>query len=300
MKTIVMTGATSGIGKEAAQLFAQQLETRVIVGARGNGRIVPENTVVFPLDLASLDSVRSFAANVKRQLRQTAIDVLVLNAAVQAKDNQQQSVDGFELMFAVNHLSHYLLARLLWTHMAATGVVVITTSDTHDPALIPFAPKTLDPHALAKPQKNEWGMRAYAASKLCNLLTARSFAEISIGEPARAIKVIAYNPGLTGGTSLAGKPSRVMRILLPLVLRPLSRVVSLFRPPFFVGTPERAGSILAGLASGQIQIPEGRVYASLVRGKLTFPNPSRLAQSDEVKDMLWQESAKFVGLHEKS
>jgi len=298
MKTIVMTGATSGIGKEAVRRLAQHPGTRIIVGARG--RVVPEGTEVFPLDLTSLESVRSFAVNVKRALGDTAIDVLVLNAAVQAKDNQQRSADGFELMFAVNHLSHYLLARLLWPYMAASGVIVITTSDTHDPALIPFAPRTLDPQTLANPQQREWGMHAYAASKLCNLLTARSFAAISLGEAGSAIRVIAYNPGLTGGTSLTGKPSPFMRtILLPLILRPLSRVVSLFRPPFFVGTPECAGGVLADLASGEIRLPEGRVYASLVRGKLTFPNPSQLAQSDEVRDLLWRQSAKFVGLPEK-
>src|SRR5690606_28468138 len=173
-----------------------------------------------------------------------------------------------------------------------------TPSDTHDPALIPFAPKTLDPHGLANPQKKEWGMRAYAASKLCNLLTARSFAAISTKE-GRGISVIAYNPGLTGGTSLTGKPSRFMRILLPLVLRPLSRVVSLFRPPFFVGTPERAGGVLADLASGEIQLPQGRLYASLVKGKVTFPDPSQLAQRDEVRDLLWRASAKMVGLSER-
>ncbi|WP_379026077.1 SDR family NAD(P)-dependent oxidoreductase [Parapedobacter deserti] len=293
-----MTGATSGIGKEAVQRLAQQRDTRIIVGARGRGRIVPEGAEVFPLDLTSLDSVRAFAANVKKQLKDTAIDVLVLNAAVQTKDNQQQSADGFELMFAVNHLSHYLLARLLWPHMAVSGVMVITTSDTHDPALIPFAPKTLDPYTLANPEKKEWGMRAYAASKLCNLLTARSFAAISKSE-GKDISVIAYNPGLTGGTSLTGKPSRFMRILVPLVLRPLSQVVSLFKPPFFVGTPQRAGGTLAALASKEIRLPGGRVYASLVRGKITFPNPSQLAQSDKVRDMLWRESAKIVRLSEK-
>src|SRR5690606_10569480 len=183
-------------------------------------------------------------------------------------------------------------------HMSNNGVIIFTTSDTHDPALIPFAPKTLDPHGLANPQKKEWGMRAYAASKLCNLLTARSFAAISTKE-GRGISVIAYNPGLTGGASLSGEPAPFIRILLPFVLRPLSLVLSLFRPPFFIGTPERAGGVLADLASGEIQLPQGRLYASLVRGKITFPDPSQLAQSDEVRDMLWRESAQIVGLSEK-
>lgn len=298
MKTIIMTGATSGIGKEALRQLAQQPDTRTIVGARGHGRTVPEGTEVLPLDLASLKSVRAFADELKDRLSNTPVDALILNAAVQTKDNLQHSADGFELTFAVNHLSHYLLARLLWPMMAVGGVLVFTTSDTHDPAIIPFAPKALDPVELARPQRKEWGMRAYASSKLCNLLTARSFAAINTKE-RKGISVIAYNPGLTGGTSLAGKPSRLMRILLPIVLRPLSRFVGLFKPAFFVGTPERAGGVLADLATGKIQLPADSVYTSLVKGKITFPEPSDLAQNDDARNLLWQESAKLTGLPER-
>src|SRR5690606_6381722 len=136
-------------------------------------------TEVLSLDLSSLDSVRSFAERVKERLETTPVDVLILNAAIQTKDNQQRSADGFELTFAVNHLSHYLLARLLWPMMAEGSVLIFTTSDTHDAAVVPFAPKSLDPVEVAHPKKKEWGMRAYASSKLCNLITARSFAAIS-------------------------------------------------------------------------------------------------------------------------
>jgi hypothetical protein len=69
-------------------------------------------------------------------------------------------------MFAVNHLAHYLLAS-----MAEISRMIITTSDTHGTRM---APTTLAPQALARPGKTGFGtgMRANAASKLCNLLTA--------------------------------------------------------------------------------------------------------------------------------
>ena len=74
-------------------------------------------------------------------------------------------------------------------------------------------------------------------------------------------------------------------------------VVSIIKPQFHSGTPERAGEALAQLTLGEINPPTGRVYASLVRGKLTFPNPSALAQSDEARDLLWRESAAMLGIH---
>ena len=288
----VMTGATSGIGAEAAARIAAQPDVRLIVGARG-GHKGPEGTETLPLDLASLASVRSFADAVTAQLRGSHINMLVLNAGVQTSDPKQRTVDGFEVTFAVNHLAHYLLARLLVPYIADGGRLVITTSDTHDPAIFSGAPKTLDPEALAHPDKSRGGVRfsAYPASKLCVLLTARSFAALAQVQAPR-ITVIAYNPGLTLGTGLNRDAPRLMRFLMPVILLPLS----MFKPQFRSGTPERAGEALAQLTLGEVSPPAGHVYASLVRGKLTFPNPSVLARSDEARDSLWRESAAMVGI----
>jgi len=149
--TIVMTGATSGIGAQALAHLAGSPSTDIIVGARG-GRDLP-NATVLPLELASLQSVRDFADAVKQHLGDIKIDMLVLNAGAQFRQ-AERSVDGFEMTFAVNHLSHYLLARLLMPEMAEGGRIVITTSDTHDPAKMPLGPKTLDPESLAHPTKD--------------------------------------------------------------------------------------------------------------------------------------------------
>ena len=127
--TIVMTGATSGIGAHALAHLAASPNTDIIVGARG-GRDLP-NATVLPLELASLQSVRDFADALKRHLGDIKIDMLVLNAGAQFRQ-AERSVDGYEMTFAVNHLSHYLLARL--PELVEGGRIVITTSDTHDPA----------------------------------------------------------------------------------------------------------------------------------------------------------------------
>ena len=263
--------------------------------ARGKG---PEDVdvEVVPLELGSLASVRSFAEAVKQRLGGEPIEALVLNAGAQYPPGDHRSPDGFEMTFAVNHLAHYLLARLLLPNLAERARLVITTSDTHDPALVPFGPKTLDIPLLAQPRAGRaGGLGAYSASKLCNLLTARGLAALDEVK-ARQIRVIAYNPGLTLGTSLQ-RASPVRRLVMAgPVGRGLLRLVSRFRPAFYPGTPERAGEALAQLVLGTVMPPEGRLYASLVRAELTYPDPSELARSDEARDRLWRESAAMVGL----
>jgi NAD(P)-dependent dehydrogenase (short-subunit alcohol dehydrogenase family) len=293
-KIVVMTGATSGIGANAVKRIAPQPNMRLIIGARGV-HTGTEGAEVIPLDLASLASVRTFADEVKQRLGSAHIDVLVLNAGIQTMDLKQRTVDGFELTFGVNYLAHYLLARLLVPCMADDGRLVITTSDTHDPAKFSGAPKTLDPEALAHPPEGA-KFSAYPASKLCDLLTARSFVALSEVQ-APHITVIAYNPGLTLGTGLSRNAPRAVRGFMRIIMPPLFGLLSLFRPQFYPGNPKRSGEVLAQLALGEINLPAGRVYASLVRGKITFPDPSVLAQSDEARDLLWRESAVMVGIH---
>jgi NAD(P)-dependent dehydrogenase (short-subunit alcohol dehydrogenase family) len=295
---IVMTGATSGIGAQAIKQLAASPDTLVLTGARGKGRAVP-GAEVFPLDLASLASVRAFAEAVQQRLGSVRIDMLVLNAGAQFRNGSQRSADGFEATFAVNHLAHYLLARLLLSSMADGARLVITTSDTHDPSVFPLAPRSLDPQQLAHPPAARFGaaMRAYPASKLCNLLTARAFAALDEVK-ARQIQVIAYNPGLTLGTGLGSTDSQ--RQSSPQRPNPLARAIfgllGRFSNAMNPGTPERAGEALAQLTLGIVTPPPGRVYASLVKGVITFPDPSKLARSDEARDQLWRESAIMVGL----
>lgn len=296
-RIVVMTGVTAGLGVHAVQHIAARPDTRVIVGARETGRTLPRGVEAIPLELGSLASVREFADAVMRRLGDARIDILVLNAGMQTANNERRSADGYELTFAVNHLGHYLLARLLAPHMAEHGRLVITTSEMHDPAVTPLAPKSLDLQALARPSKSGFGsgIRAYAASKLCNLLTAQSFVALD-DVKARQIDVIAFTPGLTGGTSLGRDSSRFMRVFVTFLMRTVFRLIGLFRPEYVMGTAERSGEALAEVSLGVVTPPPGRIYISLVKGEPVFPDPSELARSRDARDRVWRESAAMVGI----
>jgi NAD(P)-dependent dehydrogenase (short-subunit alcohol dehydrogenase family) len=288
MRTVVMTGGTAGFGAVAAKRISNTPNTKLILGARDNKNPSIET---LPLDLASFSDVRSFVQSLTKKLAGTKIDILIMNAGAQFGSTKHRTGDGFESTFAINHLAHYLLLRLLTPSLAKNATIVITTSDVHDPKMVPFGPKELDPEALAHPKdKNKGfgpGIRAYASSKLCNLLTARAFVASSDAQIAGK-RVVAYNPGLTSGTSLFRA--------WPWWAKVMMGVASKLRP---VNTLEQAGNALADLGLGTTVPPSGRLYASLVKGKLAWPDPSELAQSNTAMTGLWLESAQMVGLPER-
>lgn len=288
MSLIIMTGATSGIGKVAAAKLIGA-GARVIAGARSDG--LPRGVESRPLDLASLASVREFGDGLPQ-----AIDALVLNAGMQMQSVAKRSADGFELTFAVNHLAHYLLARIALPRIAEGGRIVFTSSGTHDPREktgIP-APRHADARRLADPSTDPHadkvaitaGMRAYSTSKLCNLMTARFMAALpEVLE--RNIAVHAYDPGFIPATGLARTaPSVVRRLIMPL----------LSRFPVLKGMNSLGdgGAALAGLADGSID--GARVYMSLRKGLPTWPDPSDFARDDALCAKLWHDSANLVGL----
>jgi NAD(P)-dependent dehydrogenase (short-subunit alcohol dehydrogenase family) len=291
--TIVMTGATSGIGAHALTRLMARDGTRAIIGARSAGTRPAQGGVgVLALDLASLATVREFASAVLGRLDGTPVDALVLNAGAQFRSAAARSADGYEMTFAVNHLAHYLLARLLLPAVADGGRVVLTTSDTHDPRIMRSAPRSLDVDGWARSTRS--GMTAYPASKLANLLTAQAIAALP-ETAARKITAIAYNPGLTGGTGLSREFPAPVRLAMN-ALRPAFILASRFQPALYMNTPEHAGETLAELADGTVTPPPGRVYASLVRGKLSYPDPSDLARDPAARDELWHRSAELTGL----
>ncbi|MFD2969311.1 SDR family NAD(P)-dependent oxidoreductase [Sphingobacterium bambusae] len=291
---IVMTGGTSGIGAEALNKIRENEDNTVFVGARHGNRTLQNGARALTLDLSSLESVRAFAENIQQSIQPHKIDLLILNAGVQAGNNSEVNADGINLTFAINHLSHYLLIRLLLPYIAKDGRILITTSDAHDAQIIPFGPKTMDIHKLAFPDESSpKGMAFYAATKLCNILTADTLHHSVLSHAN--IQVIAYNPGLTGDTGLMGKQTGLLKIAVK-VVRPIFRFLSLFNPMFYMNTAKKSGEILAGLALGNIKLPKGSMYASVVRGKVTFPSPAVLVKDENLKRDLWTKSAKMVNL----
>ncbi|HEY0197244.1 MAG TPA: SDR family NAD(P)-dependent oxidoreductase [Rhodanobacter sp.] len=291
MKTIIATGLTSGIGLAAAGRIQSESGVRLIVGAR-----CPRSPEVLPLDLARLSSVRTFAAAVDMRLSGSPIDGLLLNAGVQFGNVKQRTEDGFETTFAVNHLAHYLLLRLLLPRLASGAVVVITTSNLHDPNTNPIAPpEHADAMQLMRgkiengdTQSLRAGMRAYAASKLCNLLTARALSRSAVSRQ-RGLTVIAFNPGFTPGTELTRGQSSAFRLPFAIAVP----ILGFFQR---MNTVEGGGNLLAGMALARVEPPAGHFYASQVRRQLIWPDPSALANDDAVMVKLWRDSAAIVGL----
>ena len=297
MRTIVMTGGTSGFGAITSDRIAAAPDTRLVLGARG---AAPPGSESLPLDLARLASVRSFAEAVLDWLGGAEIDALVLNAGTLNRDVDGRTSDGFETTFAVNHLAHYLLLRLLLGSLARGATVILTTSGTHDPAEGTSFPIPLhaDARLLAHPecvasQDRKPGVaarRAYTASKLCNVLTARALGAVPEAR-ARQITGIAYCPGQTPGTGLVRNMPLPLRTAWRVFGSPLRMLVPQFN------SREAAGHALADLALGIVRPPAGRCYAALRRGVLTWRQPSELARRDDVMYALWHDSAELAELH---
>jgi NAD(P)-dependent dehydrogenase (short-subunit alcohol dehydrogenase family) len=288
---VVMTGGSSGIGLRAARALGAG-GARLAIGTRSAEADVPGDAEIVPLDLADLDSVRSFA----ERLGAEPIDVLIGNAGTQFR-KPQRSRQGYELTFATNHLAHYLLVRLLLPSMAPNGRIVLTGSGTHDPAqntgmppprhadAMRLAYPDRDPDADAKP--GVAGRRAYSTSKLCNLMTVRELARRAGDRPDLAI--LAFDPAFVPGTGLARDYGPVLdwvfRTVFPIVVR-----------GSHVSTPDVSGKALAALSTDPAYAERRGEYWSVRSKRLTLATPSELARDDAACARLWDDSARLVGL----
>ena len=159
-RSVILTGANSGIGRAAASALAGA-GARVVLAVRDTTKgqeaaaTMSGDTEVRRLDLASLTSIREFAADWEGEL-----DLLINNAGVMAPP-LTRTADGFELQFGTNHLGHFALTNLLLQHV--TGRVVTVSSTGHRMGSIDFD----DLNWERKPYR-PW--RAYGQSKLANLL----------------------------------------------------------------------------------------------------------------------------------
>lgn len=120
-KTVIVTGGNCGIGKETARDMARR-GARVILACRdimkGERAAVDirrttgnSNVIVLQCDLASLESIQKFAADLLR--REQHIDILINNAGIMMTNADHTTVEGFEMQIGVNHLGHFLLTNLL-------------------------------------------------------------------------------------------------------------------------------------------------------------------------------------------
>jgi NAD(P)-dependent dehydrogenase (short-subunit alcohol dehydrogenase family) len=176
----VITGGNSGIGKETAAELAG-MGAHVIIAARNPTKAAaavdeirkraPDAAVEhLPLDLASFASVRALADSLTSRFGR--LDMLVNNAGGSLA-KRTVTEDGHETQFQVNHLSHYLLTRLLHDQLAAAPAarVVNVSSTGHT-----FARDGLDFDDLDWERRKYRGFLVYCATKLANVLFTREFA----------------------------------------------------------------------------------------------------------------------------
>jgi retinol dehydrogenase 12 len=194
-RTVLVTGANTGIGRATAQELARR-GASVYVASRSAGKgeaavaairaAAGSDSVFFlPLDLADLESVRSCAEAFLE--RGEPLHVLVNNAGVAGVRGLTRQ--GFELMFGVNHLGHFLLTRLLLDRLvsSAPSRVVTVASDAH------YSAQRIDWDALRRPARGITGMHEYAVSKLGNVLFSQELARRTAGTEVRSY---ALHPGV--------------------------------------------------------------------------------------------------------
>jgi len=282
---VVMTGATRGIGAEAARRLIGEPGIDFTTGVRGPSPAWPgEKVRVLPLDMARLASVDAFCDAV---CDLPPIDALVLNAGVQLV-KPQTSEDGFELTFAVNHLAHLRMIERLQHRLGAGARVILTGSGTHDPAeKTPVTPPVharaewlafpdRDPHP-AKPGRPAL-MRAYSSSKLCNIMTAR---ELARRRPD--LSVMAYDPAYVPGTGLSRE---YPRLLVPVIELIVTRTMAKDRS----STVALSGQYLAELATAPDYADCHGDYWSVRPPTLRNVPPSELARDDDAAAALWNDS----------
>jgi protochlorophyllide reductase len=326
LRHVLLTGGNSGIGLQAAmQLLKAGHRLTVLcrdaASADRLGQVLaplaqqppaerpPAGRLATPIcDLGDLASIERCAAELLTAGE--PIDSLVLNAGLQysGASEPRWSVQGFELTIAVNHLAHQaLLQRLLPLLLQGTAPrLVVTSSEVHDPTTA--GGKVGQPAGLADLAGLRQGAgaamldggpfnaeKAYKDSKLCNLLMAREL-DRQLRQQGQSLQVLAWSPGLviprgSGGFFRYSRSQNPFgQALFALIARDLLRLTE---------TPQRAGSLLAGLATSSSPDPVGFQYMSnrvLGPGRLRFAvsEISMEASNDELAGELWRLSAEAV------
>ncbi|MFB6207175.1 MAG: SDR family NAD(P)-dependent oxidoreductase [Haloglomus sp.] len=272
-RTALVTGSTSGIGRETA-LALGRLGADVFVHGRdrGAGTAVVDalesagaRARFRPADFADPGAVRGLAAAVREWTDE--LDLLVNNAGGLFRDGDRTAA-GVERTFHVNHLGPYLLTAELLPHLAPGARVVTTASDAHRGVDLDLETVT---HAGG-------GFRAYQRSKLANVLFTTELAR-RLERTGRAVTANSFHPGAVPGSGFSR--------FLP---GPLPRLVAAADGlPFVTSVAEGAQTAVFLAASGRVDGVSGRYFVD--REPQT---PSRAARDREAAAALWTRSADLL------
>ncbi|GAB4846380.1 hypothetical protein Ancab_025386 [Ancistrocladus abbreviatus] len=311
--SVIITGASSGLGLATAKALAETEKWDVIMACRDflkaeraakSAGIAKENYTIMHLDLASLESVRQFVDNFRQSGR--PLDVLVCNAAVYLPTAGQPSftAEGFELSVGINHLGHFLLSRLLLDDLKKSDypsrrliIVGSITGNTNTVAgNVPPKANLGDLRGLAGGLNglntsamidggDFDGAKAYKDSKVCNMLTMQEFHRLYHEETG--ITFASLYPGCIATTGLFREHIPLFRLLFP----PFQKYIT----KGFV-SEEEAGKRLAQVVSDPSLTKSG-VYWSWNKASASFENQlSQEASDPEKARRVWEISEKLVGL----
>jgi NAD(P)-dependent dehydrogenase (short-subunit alcohol dehydrogenase family) len=285
-RTVVVTGANSGIGLEVARAFAGR-GARVVLAVRSpdNGAAAAQQLAGLPgqvqveqLDLASLASVRDFAERIDRP-----IDVLVNNAGVMAPPRHRTTADGHELQFGTNHLGHFALTGLLLPQLRSAAAPRITTVSS-------IAHHRGDARVVeGNPPEHYGAQTAYGQSKLANLLFAFELARRAAAAHATLVSTAAH-PGVSR-TNLFTSPdgmgglNPVLRRMAPLVMRGL-----------LPGPAQGAEAILYAATTAESGSYTGPQRFGETRGPVGPARMSEHAQDPTLAAALWERSEALTGV----
>jgi NAD(P)-dependent dehydrogenase (short-subunit alcohol dehydrogenase family) len=276
-QVIIVTGANSGIGLEAAKAFAGR-GARVILAVRDPAKgqraaeamPAPGTAEVRPLDLARLDSVRAFARDWSGP-----VDLLINNAGVMIPP-LSRTADGFELQFGTNHLGHFALTNLLLPNV--TGRVVTVSSDAHKSGRIDF-------DDLNWERRNYRPWPAYSQSKVANLLFTAEL-QRRLTEAGSSVLSMAAHPGYAATNLQSHSGSRLMALGLALGNRLVAQSAAAGAlPTLYASVADLPGNTFAG--------PSG------FQGMRGAPAPcprSKAASDADTARRLWTVSEELTGV----
>jgi NAD(P)-dependent dehydrogenase (short-subunit alcohol dehydrogenase family) len=274
-RTVVVTGATSGLGLATARALGAA-GARVVLAVRDVGRgataaaSVAGEAEVRPLDLADLESVRSFARDWDGPL-----DVLVNNAGIMAVP-AGVTVDGFELQFGTNHLGHFTLTNLLLPHV--TDRVVTLSSTMHRVG-------TIDLDDLNWQRRPYSPKRAYGQSKLANLLFTLEL-QRRLDAARSPVRALAAHPGWAATNLQSRSGSRTKGAAMAVGNAVLGASPEQgARPTLVAATADLPGGSYVG-PSGPFEM----------RGRPALVGRTPAASDPEMARRLWEVSAQLTGV----
>lgn len=314
--TVIVTGASSGVGLHAANALARRgwhviMACRDLDKARGAAealQIPTDRYELLPIDLGSQASVRAFVAAFRAGGR--SLDALVCNAAVYLPrlTEPQRSPEGYEISVATNHFGHFLLANLLledlerssWPSRRLIILGTVTANAAEFGGKIPIpAPANLGdlagleagfkaPVAMLDGQAFKAG-KAYKDSKLCNMITSR---ELHRRHHART--GIVFNtlyPGCVADTPLFRHTPRAFQVIFPWFQKNITKGYV---------TQALSGARVADVVAGDAFTQSGVHWSWGNRqreGRAAFAQPLTARASEAaLGERLWQLSAACVGL----